>query len=128
MTTPTRRRLRLVGVTSNLDAFGAQPALHLRLNLLQLLAGSGFESHHDHRLGVRRADQSPPVAEKDANAVNGQDLILRTKVFLRLFDNPELFVIWTIDADFRRRNETRHIGEQLPNALAGVGDNAKETR
>src|ERR1700682_4145200 len=117
MTTPTRRRLRVEGITSNLYAFGAEPTLHLGLNLLQLLLRSRLEPHHEHGLSVRRPDEPPAIPEKDSGSVHGNDLVFGTEVFRGLFDNAELLVVGTIDADLGRGNEPWNVGQQIPNAL-----------
>src|SRR5256885_15731676 len=64
MTTPRRRRRRRI--TSNLNAFRAEPALHLRLNLVELILRAHPETHYQHRSGVRSADQSPTIAKEHA--------------------------------------------------------------
>src|SRR6185436_14402665 len=91
--TPTRRRLRVVDVTSNLHALGAEPPFHLILDGGQALGRPSFESHHDYRLRVRRANQTPAVAEQNARAVNGDHLVPGGEMFCRLFDDAELDVI-----------------------------------
>src|SRR5450759_5681416 len=128
MTTPTRRRLRVECITSNLYALGAKPALHLGLNLLQLLIRSRFEAHHEYRLSVRRADQSPPIAKEDAHAVHRDHLVPGAEVFAGLPDNAELPVVGAIDADLWCGDEARHVGQQVPNGLPGVGNDAKQPR
>src|SRR6185503_18795029 len=84
--TPTRRRLRVVDVTSNLHALGAQPAFHLIPDSGEALCRPRFESHHDHRLRVRRANQTPAVPKQNARAVNGDHLVPGGEIFCRLFD------------------------------------------
>src|SRR5205814_5154380 len=128
MTTPMRRRLRVDGITSNLHAFRAQPTLHLRLNGVESLFGAGLESHHDYGLGVRCADQSPAIAENDASAVNGDDLVAAGEVFRSLLDDTELPVVRAIDANLGSGDEAGHVGKELANSLPRRGDDLKQTR
>src|SRR5438105_14855394 len=107
MTTPTRRRLRVDGVTSNLHAFGAQPAMHLRLDIFQLHSCSCLESHYRYGLCVRGANQSPAIAEENADSIDGDHVVPGGKVFPGLFDDRELPVVGAIDANLRRRDEPR---------------------
>src|SRR5687768_15298812 len=126
MTTPKRRRRR--GITSHLYAFGADPALHLRLNPVQLLPGPGFESHHQNGLGVRRAYQPPPVTEQDADTIHGYDVVLRGEEALRVLYDREFFFVGTIDTDFRCRHEARHVSKELADGLARARNDLKQAR
>src|SRR5438874_10936331 len=105
MTTPMRRRLRVDGITSNLDAFGAHPVLHLSLDLLELLPGPRLEPHHQDRLGIRRADQSPSVAVKHAHTINRDDFVFHAEISFRFLHNREFPVVRTIDTNLGRRYE-----------------------
>src|SRR5688572_29169407 len=118
MTTPIRRRRR--DITSNLDAFRAEPALHLGLNLPELLLGAGLKAHHEDGLGIRCADQSPAVAEKDADTVDSNHLVFGAEVFGRLFDDSELLVVRALNPNLRRGDEARDVGQQFANGFSGV--------
>src|SRR6185503_20512687 len=124
--TPTRRRLRVVDVTSDLHALGAEPPFHLILDGSQSLSGPRLEPHHDNRLRVRRANQTPAVAEQNSRAVNGDDVIPGREMSYRLFDDAELDVIVTIDANLRRRHEAGYVREKIAHRFAGRGDDVKQ--
>src|SRR5215210_5243003 len=126
MTTPMRRRLR--GITSNLNALRSEPALHLRLNLLELLVRARFEAHDEDGLGVRCADESPAIAEQNTYAVDSYHLVFAREIILRLFHDPELLVIRAFDPDLRRGNKARHVSEQLADCFSGVGQDVEEAR
>src|SRR5256714_1717710 len=127
MTTPMRRRLRVDGITSSLHAFRAQPTLHFRLNGVESIFCARLESHHDHGLGVRCADQSPAIAENDASAIDGDDLVAAGEVFGSFLDDTELSVVWAIDANLGSGDEARHVGKELANSLPRRGDDLKQT-
>ena len=101
---------RRLDITSDLDALLPDPALHLALNSREMFSRLRLEAHHDHGLGVGRADQSPPVGILHSHPVHGDYFVAGTEVFRRLFYNSEFDVVRTFDADLRRRYETRHIG------------------
>src|SRR3954471_2410977 len=128
MTTPAKSRLRVVAVTSDLHALGAQPVFHFRLNLVQLLLCPRLEPGYQDRLGVRCADETPPVAEQHAHAVDRDDFVFGCEIFLSLFDDAELLVVRAIDPNLGGRDEAWNVGEELAHALAGVGDDAKQAR
>src|SRR3954469_5187021 len=128
MTTPVKSRLRVESVTSDLDALGAQPSLHLELNLVELWLGSRLESHDQNRLSIGCANEAPAISEQDAHAVYREYVVLRGEVFLRLFDDAEFLVVRTIDANLRRRDEARDIAEEIAYALARIGDDPEQTR
>src|SRR5438552_1636361 len=128
MATPTRRRLRVEGITSNLHALRAEPALHLGLDLLELLFCSRLEAHDKNGLSVGCPDQSPSVPEEHAQASDGNDLILAAEVLLGLSDDAEFLGISALDPDRRRRDESRNVGQRLANGFAGVGDDVKQSR
>src|SRR6202140_4566058 len=128
MTTPTRRRLRVDGITSNPYALGAEPTLHLGLNLLQLLLRSRLEPHDEHGLSVRRPDETPAIAEEDSGSVHGNDLVFGAEVFRCFLDNAELLVVGAVDPDLRSGNEARNVGQQAPNPFPRVGHDAQQPR
>src|ERR1700687_2245479 len=122
MTTPTRRRRR--GITSNLNALRAEPALHLRLNLLEILRCASLEPHDEHRPGVGSADQPPPIAEEHTNSIDCDDLMPGAEVPLCLLDDSEFLVVCTIDSDLGRGYKPWHIGQKIADALSRICDDA----
>src|SRR5215208_4556990 len=99
MTTPIRRRLRSGSITSNLHAFGAEPPLHLRLNLPELLLGSRLEPHYQYWLRVRGPNETPPVAKQDTYSVDRDDFVSAGEILLRFLDDSEFRVVGTINAN-----------------------------
>src|SRR6266481_6451920 len=128
MTTPMRRRLRVEGITSNLDAPGAEPTLHLGLNPLQLLFRSRLEPHDEHGLSVRCSDEPPAIAEEDSSAVDGDDFVFGAEVFRGFLDNAELLVVGAFDPDFGGGNEAGNVSQQIPDAFPRICDDAKQPR
>src|ERR1700682_5020792 len=124
MTTPTRRRRR--GITSNLNALRAEPALHLRLNFVELPLRASLEAHHQHRPGVGGADQSPPITKLYANSIDGDDPIPGAEVLPGHVDDSEFLVIGTIDSYLGRGYESRHIRQKLADALSRVCHDAEK--
>src|SRR2546423_1277996 len=124
MTTPRRRRRRRI--TSNLNAFRAEPALHLRLNLVELLLRARLETHYQHRSSVRSADQSPTIAEEHANSIDGDDLIPCAEVLFGFVDDTEFLVIGTINPYLGRGYEPRDVCQKLANTLSRIRNDAQE--
>src|SRR5437773_10447579 len=128
MTTPTRRRLRVESVTLNLHALGTQPALHLGLDLLELVFRSGLEAHHQHRLRIRSTNEAPSVTVKNAYTIDSEDVVLRPKILLRFVDDPEFLVVRTIDTNLGRRDKAWNVGQQIANAFPRFGDDVEQAR
>src|SRR5687767_10841041 len=66
-------------VISEAHALLAEPAFHFPADLREPLLRLRLVPGDDHRLGVRRADQSPAVAEQDAHTVDVDDIMLRAE-------------------------------------------------
>src|SRR5512144_391721 len=111
---------------SGRDAAGAEPPLHLTANLREALRGTRFESDDEDGLRVRRADESPAVAEQDAGAIDADDLVVAREVPNGFIDDRELPLVRTVDANLRGRHEPRYVGEQVLDGRPGLGDDSHE--
>src|SRR6478672_7038757 len=113
---------------SNLYPVLAQPAFHLRADFLEMLAGARLEAHHQYRLSIGCANQSPAVAEQYSHAVDVDHLVLRRKIFCRLRDDAELLVVRTWNSQLGRRDEARNICEHFVNTNSGISDDSQQAR
>src|SRR5215471_13604574 len=84
-------------VISDANALRAQPPFHLALNRRQPFGVQRFIARDDHRLGIRRTDEPPAVAEQYADAVDVDDVMTRPEVFHRALDEAELELFRHID-------------------------------
>src|SRR5688500_18354679 len=109
------------GVTSDLDALRPEPAFHVRANRLEALGRPRLEPADEDGLRVRRAHETPTVAEEDARAVDVDHVVRLLVVLRRPGHDLELLGVRAVDADLRRRDELRHVGEQLGHGLPRLG-------
>src|SRR6185436_9061330 len=85
-TTMSHRR----DVISHSNALRAQPSLHLAANRGEALRRLRLVARDDDGLRVRRADETPAVAEQDAYAVHIDHIVPFAEMLHRFFDEPEL--------------------------------------
>src|SRR5579885_2431034 len=79
---------RVVMLHSN--ALRAQPAFHLALDRRETVLRGRLVPRDDHGLGIRGANESPAVAEQDADAVDVDHVVRRAEVLHGSLDQPEL--------------------------------------
>src|SRR5829696_5003938 len=84
-------------VMSHSHALLAQPAFHLATNRRETLGGRGLVPGDDHRLRVRRTDQSPAVAEQNTHPVDVDHVVSRAEVFHGALDEAELELFWNFN-------------------------------
>src|SRR5262245_40087156 len=123
-TTMSHRR----DVISHSDALRAEPAFHLATNRSEALGRLRLVARDDDRLRVRCADETPPVAEQDANTVDVDHVVPLAEVFDRFLDEPELQLLLYVDAKLGRRDKRRHVGKRLRDSTPRVGENAEKAR
>src|SRR4051794_29033882 len=98
---------------SHSNTLFAEPSLHLAANRRESLGAAGFVARDDDGLGVRRANQSPSITKKDANAVDVDDVVTTAEVLHRAFDEIELDLLRHLDAKLRRRDEVGNVRQHL---------------
>src|SRR5581483_7459091 len=81
------------GPSGNRDATQAEPSPHVRLDGGQPIRRARLESQHQNRLGVRRADETPAIAEQHPRAVDIDDIVPRTIVRDGFVDDREFAII-----------------------------------
>src|SRR6266550_2095417 len=119
-------RSRRPGLISSLYSLLSQPAFELRSDRVQMLLRPRLETHHEHRLSVRRADESPPITEENADAVNVDDVVDGREVPSCRIHDGELAVVCTRYANLGSRNESRNIREHFVDSLARIRHDAEQ--
>src|SRR5688572_18994059 len=113
-------------LTSDGHALLTQPRLHLSLDLGEARFRARLEAGDENGLRVRRADETPPVAEQHANTVDVDDLVPAAEVRHGALDDRELHVVAAIDADLGGADELRNVRKQLLDRAPGIGDDAQQ--
>src|SRR5678815_2036777 len=113
-------------VISDFHTLLHEPSLHLGADSVEVFLGAGLEPHHEHRLCVRGANESPPVAIENSYAVHIDHLVLRREILRCLSNNVEFGLIRAWHPNFRRGYESGYIRHHLLDALAGVGNDAEK--
>src|SRR5512141_687248 len=96
-------------VMSDLDALLPEPAFHLAADCSEMLCRARFESHHEHGLGVRCANEAPAVAKENAHSVNVDHFVRGSEVRGRLLHDSELHVVRAVDTNLRRGDKSRDV-------------------
>src|SRR3989441_12779315 len=97
---------------SRADALGGEPVLHFGPVRRERGLTARLEWHDQDRVGVRRAQQPPPVGEGDAYAVQRRHGIPGGEVLRRALHDRELALVRAINTDLRARDGRREIGER----------------
>src|SRR5689334_17109902 len=115
-------------VISHSNALRAQPTLHLAANRGEPLGSLGLVARDGDGLRVRGPDESPAVAEQNADAVDVDHVVPLAEILHGLFDEAELELLRNVDAELGGGDERRHVGEGLCDRATGISENAKQTR
>src|SRR5260221_342137 len=87
-----------------------------------------LEAHHENRLRVGSAYQSPSVAEQHADTVNVDDLVLCREIFRRLGDDGELCFVRAWDTQLWCGDKLRDVSKHLVNADSTIGNDFQQAR
>src|ERR1022692_513546 len=85
-----------------------------RADLIEALLIARLEPGDQRGLGVGGAHQAPSVGKLHPRAIDRDHIVMPGKIFRGLFHHCELFVVRTIDTDFRSEKTLRQVSENLP--------------